>query len=131
MRRRVVRYSEAFKQEIVRELEGGRFANPDQISRRYGIRGAGTVKRWAEQYGRPGLVKAVIRVQKKNEVDEVKRLRERIHQLESALADTQIKNLLNESYLELACERLDEPVEKFKKKHGTVGSTGARRKPRR
>ena len=57
MGRRVVRYSEAFKREIVRELEGGRFANPDQISRRYGIRGAGTVKRWAEQYGRPGLLK--------------------------------------------------------------------------
>ena len=54
-------------------------------------------------------------MQKKNEVDEVKRLRERIHQLESALADTEIRNLLNESYLELACERLDEPVETFKK----------------
>ncbi len=25
---RIVRYSEAFKQELVRELEGGRFANP-------------------------------------------------------------------------------------------------------
>ena len=131
MGRRVVRYSEAFKREIVRELEGGRFANPDQISRRYGIRGAGTVKRWAEQYGRPGLLKPGIRVQKKNEVDEVKRLRERIHQLESALADTEIRNLLNESYLELACERLDEPVETFKKKHAINGSAGARKKPRK
>ena len=131
MRRRVVRYSEAFKREIVRELEGGRFANPDQISRRYGIRGAGTVKRWAEQYGRPGLLKPGIRVQKKNEVDEVKRLRERIHQLESALADTEIRNLLNESYLELACARLDEAVETFKKKHAINGSVGARKKPRK
>jgi len=32
-----------------------------------------------------------------------------------------IKNLLNESYLELACERLDESVEKFKKNTASRG----------
>ena len=51
----------------------------------------------------------------------MKRLRERIRDLESVLGDTKIKNLLNESYLELACERLDEPVETFKKNTPSMG----------
>lgn len=123
--KRVVRYSEAFKQEVVRELEGGVFDNPCEASRRYGIKGAGTVRNWALKYGRAGLLKPLIKVQKKNEVDEMKRLRERVQQVESALADAHIKNLLNESFLEIACERLDEPVEAFKKKHGTKGCAGA------
>ena len=54
MRKRVIRYSEAFKQEVVRELESGIFENAAQASRRYGIKGEGTVKRWAGQYGRNG-----------------------------------------------------------------------------
>jgi|TARA_B100001013_G_C24602691_1_gene439622 transposase-like protein len=117
MRKRVIRYSEAFKQEVVRELETGVFENPAQASRRYGIKGEGTVKRWAGQYGRTGMVKPLIRVQKKEEVDEVKRLQKRVGQLESALADAHITNVLSESFLELACERLEEPMEEFKKKH--------------
>ena len=112
MQRRVVRYSEGFKKEIVRELEVGEFKDPAQASRHYGIRGQDTVRRWARQYGRDGILKPLIRVQKK---DEVKRLQERIGQMESALADSQIKNLIEETYLEIACGRLNEPVEEFKK----------------
>ena len=115
MQRRVVRYSEAFKKEVVRELELGQFKDPAQASRHYGIRGQDTVKRWARQYGREGILKPLIRVQKKDEVDEVKRLQEHIAQLESALADAHIKNLIEETYLQIACGRLNEPVDEFKK----------------
>ena len=54
MNKSVVRYSEAFKQEVMRELESGVFENPAQASRRYGIKGGETVKRWAGQYGGKG-----------------------------------------------------------------------------
>ena len=117
MQRRVVRYSEAFKKEVVRELETGQFRDPAQATRHYGIGAQQTVRRWASQYGREGLLKPLVRVQTKDEVDEVKRLRGRIAQLESALADLHIKHLLEESYLEVACGRLNEPVQEFKKKH--------------
>ena len=129
MSRRVVRYSEAFKQEVVRELEAGVFENPAQASRRYGIKGEGTVKRWAGQYGRNGILKPLIRVQE--EVDEVKRLQKRVVQLERALADAHIANVLGESFLELACERLEEPVEAFKKKHVMTRWERAKGKPRK
>ena len=128
MQRRVVRYSEAFKKEIVRELEVGEFKDPAQASRHYGIRGQDTVRRWARQYGRDGILKPLIRVQKKDEVEEVKRRQERIGQMESALADSQIKNLIEETYLEIACGRLNEPVEEFKKKHAPQRWQKRRRK---
>ena len=35
MQRRVVRYSEAFKKEVVRELEMGQFRDPAQATRHY------------------------------------------------------------------------------------------------
>ena len=128
MQRRVVRYSEAFKKEIVRELEVGEFKDPAQASRHYGIRGQDTVRRWARQYGRDGILKPLIRGQKKDEVEEVKRRQERIGQMERALADSQIKNLIEETYLEIACGRLNEPVEEFKKKHAPQRWQKRRRK---
>jgi transposase-like protein len=49
-RREEIRYSEAFKMEVVRELEMGGIAFED-ISIKYGIKGKGTVSRWVRQYG--------------------------------------------------------------------------------
>src|ERR1039458_7390713 len=49
-RREEIRYSEAFKMEVVRELEMGGIAF-DAISLKYGIKGSETVSRWVRQYG--------------------------------------------------------------------------------
>jgi transposase-like protein len=48
---RVMRYSEAFKQQVVDELEAGRFGSPYEASQAYGV-DQGSVKRWARQYGK-------------------------------------------------------------------------------
>ena len=46
MSQRVVRYSEAFKMQVVEELEQGRFGSTFEATRAYGIGGGDTVPRY-------------------------------------------------------------------------------------
>jgi len=113
--KRVIRYSEAFKMQVVGELE--REGMPfEQVQRKYGIRGCGTVQYWLRKYGN-GTRGKIIRVQTPEEIDEVKRLTDRVRRLESALADANIEAALERAYTELACKRAGiKDVEGFKKK---------------
>jgi transposase-like protein len=100
---------------VVRELELGDIAFQD-ISLKYGINGKGTVSRWVRQYGN-GTRGKVIRVEKPGEINELKRLKARVRQLESALADANIDAALERAYTRLACQRAGiADVEGFKKK---------------
>lgn len=111
-----VRYSEAFKVAVVREVEGG-VAAIDVVRRKYGI-GSGTVQGWLLKYGN-GTRGKVIRVQKPEEIDELKRLKERVRRLETALADAHVDLALERAFGEIACERAGiTDVAGFKKKVG-------------
>jgi len=56
-------------------------------------------------------------VETPQEINELKRLRERVRRLESALADANIDLALEKAYTKMACERAGiEDVEEFKKK---------------
>ena len=113
----VVRYSESFKLQVVRDLESGRFANIGQAASHYGIRGSVTIRGWLIKFGKDRLMPRVVRVETPDEQHELKRLRQRVRQLEGLLADKELGLVISETYLELACERagiLD--VEDFKKK---------------
>ena len=109
-----IRYSEAFKMAVVRELEEQDLPC-EQVRRKYGIKGNFTVQAWVRKYGN-GSRGIRIRVEKPEEINELKRLRTRVRQLESALADANIDAALERSFLELACERAGLDVEEFKKK---------------
>src|SRR5580693_269928 len=114
-RRVEIRYSEAFKMEVVRELEAGGLAF-DVVSLKYGIKGAMTVSHWVRKYGN-GTRGKVIRVEKPGEINELKRLTERVRKLESALADANIDAALERAYTRLACQRAGiTDVAEFKKK---------------
>ena len=113
-----IRYSEAFKLQVLRELGEGKFASVQAAARTYGIRGGSTIQRWMRRYGRTDLLRKVIRVETPKEVSEVKQLRERVRDLEKALADAHLDLKLADAYLEMACETGGiEDVEAFKKKH--------------
>src|SRR4051812_26338540 len=99
----VIRYSEAFKLAVVRELEAEDVPF-QQLQRKYGIRGSSTVQQWVRQYGN-GTRGKVIRVQKPAEIDELKRLKERLRRLETALADAHVDLALERAYVRIACER--------------------------
>lgn len=117
-----VRYSEAFKLEIVRELER-EVAPVDQVRRKYGI-GVGTVQGWIAKYGN-GTRGKVIRVETPKEINELKRLRERVKRLETLLADTNLDLALERQYTCLACERAGiADVAEFKKKVAGPRPTG-------
>jgi transposase len=123
-RRAEIRYSEAFKLEVVRELEAEGLAFT-AVALKYGIRGKGTVARWARQHGNGSRGK-VIRVEKPGEINELKRLQARVRQLESALADANIDAALERSYTRQACARAGiTDVAGFKKK--AAGQPGMRR----
>ena len=115
--RPVVRYSEAFKLEVVRELE--RDGMPfDQVRRKYGILGSWTVQKWVHKYGNGSRGK-VIRVEKPEEINERAQLKRRVRALEGALADANIDLALERQYTRLACERAGiKDVAEFKKKAG-------------
>jgi transposase-like protein len=113
-----VRYSEAFKLQVLREIEEGRFETRGAAYRAYGIRGQGTIERWAVKYGKDHLVGKVVRVETAKEVSELKQLRKRVKDLEKALADERLDHMLDEAYLRIACEAAGiEDMEGFKKKH--------------
>jgi len=123
-RKGVVRYSEAFKLQVVRQLEQGQFGNPWEAGQACGVKGTGTVARWVRQYGKDHLLKKVVRVMKADEETEVKALRKRVRELERALADAHLDLKLEAAYVELACEAAGvQDVTEFKKKHGGVRST--------
>ena len=110
-----IRYSEAFKMAVVRELEeaGKPFA---AVRRKYGIGGAYTLQRWAQKYGHSDLGK-VIRVEKPHEINEREQMKRRIKALETALADAHLDLALERAYTRIACERAGiEDVGEFKKK---------------
>lgn len=111
------RYSEAFKLQVVSELESGKLASVEEARRRYGIAGATTVSKWTRKYGKERLLARVIRVEKPDERDQMKKLRQDNERLKRALADEHMKAILYESWLEVACQEFGvEDVEAFKKK---------------
>jgi transposase len=100
--------------EVVRELERD-LVPVDQVRRKYGI-GVGTIQVWIAKYGN-GSRGRIIRVETPKEINELKRLKERVKRLESMLVDTNLDLALERQYTRLACERAGiQDVGEFKKK---------------
>ena len=112
---KVIRYSNAFKLQAVREVEAGEMC-AEAVQRKYVIKGHGTVIRWVRELG-SGKYGKVIRVEKADEVDEAARLRSQLRRAKEALADAHMELALEKAFLRVACEQMDQSVEGFKKKH--------------
>jgi transposase len=115
--RSFIRYSEAFKLQVIGAFEAGKFNSPYAASRAYGLSG-GMVAYWVRRYGKNHLLRKVVRVQTPKEISEVQELRKRVRQLEKALVDAEIDRRLEKAYVEIACRAAGiKDVEDFKKKH--------------
>jgi len=113
--RSAIRYSEAFKLEVVGELEREDLSF-SRVCRKYGIAGSQTVQSWVRRYGNGSRGK-VIRVEKPEQIDERARLKSRVRSLEQALADANIELAMERGYMRIACERAGiKDVAAFKKK---------------
>lgn len=120
MGKRVIRYSEAFKMQVVSELESGALDSVASARERYGIAGGGTVQSWLKKYGRNHLKSKVVRVETPNEQDQIKALNKEIKQLKKALADTQVDAVLNKAFYQIVCKEhgIEDP-DSYKKKLDT------------
>ena len=110
-----IRYSQGFKMQCVREVEAGKSC-AYAVQRKYKIKGTDTVMRWVRQLG-SGRYGKIIRVEKAHEVNEAGQLRSELRRVKEALADTHMELVLEQAFLMVACEEMDQSVENFKKKH--------------
>jgi transposase-like protein len=122
-------YSEAFRRQVVEEIERGKFASIYEANRAYGIKGNATINRWVQKYGQGELLQKRVRIETLKERDELKEARKRIRELEAALADAHIDCCLEESYLKIACEYLGYNPLDFKKKNA-ITLSDMRKKPK-
>ena len=115
-RRTIRRYSISFKRQVIGELENGRFDCLESARRHYGIGGTNTIQKWLRKYGKNHLLPKVVIVQKPDERDQIHKLKQQVAELQRALGQTQVENVLNAAFWEIACDDLGCDVEVFKKK---------------
>jgi transposase-like protein len=88
---------------VLEELRQGVSVN--FLREKYGIRGAGTISKWAKQFGKEHLLNKVIYVKMKTELDELTRLRAENKRLKISLADKQLEIDALSSLIEVAEEK--------------------------
>lgn len=60
------RYSIAFKQKIINEVESGKYTIAE-CKKIYGIPGSATIQDWIKKYGKNYLLNKVVRIEMKDE----------------------------------------------------------------
>jgi transposase-like protein len=112
------RYSESFKLKILDELTTGKL-NKNQLGKLYGIAPT-TINEWIRKYNRKDLMNTRIKVETKDEITRIKQLQKEIEQLKKLLLKKDMEALVDESYLEVAAEKLGyKSVIELKKKLNT------------
>ena len=111
----IIRYSQAFKQQVVQEIEEGRWTL-SEATKVYGIRGSQTVKGWLKRMGKLDLLPKLVRVEKPDEKNQIKELERKIRELKDALAETQVRCIIAETRLDIVCEQQGLDPEDVKKK---------------
>jgi transposase-like protein len=96
-----IRYSSAFKLQIVKEIESGHLSI-ETARRKYEIGGSCTIQKWINKFGKNQLLAKVVRVESLEERDRIKSLEAKVRELESALAQSQVKILAMESLIEVS-----------------------------
>jgi transposase-like protein len=113
----VYRYSEAFKMQVVRDLDAGRLRSISEAKEKYGITGNVTIHGWLKKYGRGDLLPRKVRIEMPDEKDQIKKLNKRIRELEKALADSHVHQVIDQARFEVLCEQMGiTDIEGYKKK---------------
>jgi transposase-like protein len=107
----ILRYSQAFRQKVVTEIENGKLTIPE-AKRLYNINGGGTIQTWLKKFGKNHLLNKVIQIQMKNEPDKIKHLEKQKQELETALAHAHLKIITLESTVKVLEEKSGEKLKK-------------------
>ena len=112
----LIRYSEAFKHQIIQELKSGKFNSIDEAREMYGI-GKGTINRWLQKYDRRDILPRKVRIEMPDEQSQLKKLKKRVRDLEKAVADSKVREIINQAHFEVLCEQMGiKDIEGMKKK---------------
>lgn len=106
----IKRYSIAFKKQVVAEYEAGQTMY--ELSRRYGVTGRHTIKKWIEKYGREGVRHKMVTIQQPEEQERVKELEVKVKQLETVVTQLTLDKFVLEKTLEVAEQELGYEVKK-------------------
>lgn len=107
----VRRYSTAFKQKVVSELERGTLSI-SEVRRRYEITGGSTLESWRRKYGTSYTKSQIMRIEMNDERDKLKTLEKEKRALESALAQAHLKIIVLESTLKVLEEERGSAIKK-------------------
>lgn len=124
------RYSTAFKQKVVSEIENGKLTI-SEAKLVYDIRGDGTIQIWMRKFGKTHLLNKVIHIEMKDEPNKIKELEKQKKQLESALAQAHLKIITLESTVKVLEEKTGVKIKKktATESSGTVsGTEGSKKK---
>ena len=111
----LVKYSLAFKQKVVKEIEEGKLSQ-SEASKLYNIKGGSTIQKWIKKMGKNYLLNKIVRIELTDEVNMLKQREKEKRELESALAQAHLKIMSLEKMLEIAGKEYGEDL---KKKYGT------------
>ena len=100
----VRRYSEGFKLKILAELSTGKYTKK-KLGDIYGINRS-TINEWIKKYDRKDLMNTRILVETTDETTRLKALQKEIRQLKELLIKKDLDKLVQDSYLEVASEKL-------------------------
>ena len=98
-----VRYSLAFKQKVITEIED-RIYNISEASRVYKV-STKSIYNWLKEFGKDHLINRIVRIEMRDEADRIKSLEKEKQELEKALAHAHLKILVLESTIESAEEK--------------------------
>lgn len=104
------RYSQAFKQQVVREYEAGESIY--RLRQKYGIGAHKTIQEWIAKFSRQGYRSEMIVIQTADDQLAVKAMKRRIAELEAALAESVLENRMLKTTLEVASEALEIDLKK-------------------
>jgi len=98
------RYSEPFKLKILSELSTGKYTK-SQLGKLYSIAPT-TINEWIKKYERKDLMNTRVMVETKDEITPIKALQKEIEQLKKLLLKKDLDEMVNDSYLEVAAQKL-------------------------
>ena len=101
--KKIIRYSDCFKLQVVEEIEK-KGLGLNECRLKYGISGTVTIQRWLLKYGKSHLLNKVLRVETREDIDELKRLREEVKALKQAYAELSLSHKCSETVIEVADE---------------------------
>ena len=105
------RYSDCFKLQVVEEIENNGLTMED-CRRKYGITGGDTIHKWLRKYGKHHLLNKIVRVETREEIDELKRLRAENKALKEAYAELALHHKCSEKVIEVADELFNMDLKK-------------------